>query len=158
MLSRTWPGGGRGLVVATSAYLANAVVATWVAMSNDIPGRPFGFETGLPMAWDFAFGLGTGLSAPLAMLIALAVLTVSVARHQSRRSIAAIGLFGFCFLVGMLVEPIIWDAIRGELQLLVTAVVVVNAVLPIVIISLAIWMHTTQRGLHGRPRVEVPSG
>ena len=42
MLSPTWQGGRRGLVVATSAYLANAVVATWVAMSNDFPGRPFG--------------------------------------------------------------------------------------------------------------------
>ena len=138
MLSRTWRGGWRGLVVATGAYLVHAAVATWVAMLNDIPGRPFGVGTGLPIAWDFAFGLGTGLSAPLAVLVALAVLAVSVARNQSRRSIAAIGFLGWCFLLGMLVEPIIWDVIRGEHEPLVTGIVIANLMIPIVILGLAI--------------------
>ncbi|MEX0667248.1 MAG: hypothetical protein WD313_02840 [Acidimicrobiia bacterium] len=111
------------------------------------------------MAWDFAFGLGSGLSAPLSMLIALAVLTVSVARRGRRRSVLWIGFLGWCFLMGMLVEPILGDAIRGELDLLVTTVIVVNVQLPIVILSLAIrTAHKAERGVHGTPWVELPSG
>ena len=154
MLSRTW----RGLVVATGAYLANAAVATWVAMLNAILGRPFGIETGLPIAWDFAFGLGTGLSAPLAMLIALAVLTVSVARHQSRRSIAAIGFLGWSFLLGMLVEPIFWDVVRGEQEPLVTGIVVANLVIPIIIVGLTIRIAREVGGRANGIPAEVHSG
>ena len=154
MLSRTW----RGLVVATGVYLANGAVATWVAMLHDIPGRPFGIETGLPIAWDFAFGLGTGLSAPLAMLIALAVLTVSVARHQGRRSIVAIGFLGWSFLLGMLVEPIFWDVIRGQHEALVTGVVVANLVIPIAIVGLTMRIGREVGGrVNGIP-TEVHSG
>ena len=156
MLSRTWRGGRRGLVVATAAYLAHAAVATWVAMLNDIPGRPFGVETGLPIAWDFALGFGTGLSAPLAMLIALAVLAASVARNQSRRSIAAIGFLGWCFLLGMVVEPIFWDVIRGEHEALVTGVVVANLAIPIVIVGLTIRIARGAGARAYRVPAEVP--
>ena len=128
----------RALVVASTAYLANSAVATWVAISNDIPGRPFGIKTGLPNVWDFAFGLGTGLSAPLSMLIALAVLTVAIARHQRHRYIPWIGFLGCCFLAGMLAEPILGEAMRGERGQLVTGIVVANVLLPIVIIGLTI--------------------
>ena len=142
--------------MATGAYLAHAAVATWAAVLNDIPGRPFGIETGLPIAWDFAFGFGTGLSAPLAMLIALAVLTASVARNQSRRSMAAIGFLGWCFLVGMLVEPIIWDVIRGEQKALVTAIVVANLAIPVVIVGLTIRIAREAGARANRVPAEVP--
>ena len=142
--------------MATAAYLAHAAVATWVAMLNDIPGRPFGVETGLPIAWDFAFGLGTGLSAPLAVLLALTVLTVSVARNQSRWSVAAIGFLGWCFLLGMLVEPIIWDVIRGEHEPLVTGIVVANLAIPIVIVGLTIRIARETGARANRVPAEVP--
>ncbi len=142
--------------MAAAAYLAHAAVATRVAMLNDIPGRPFGVETGLPIAWDFAFGLGTGLSAPLAVLIALTVLAVSVARNQSRRSIAAIGFLGWCFLLGMLVEPIIWDVIRGEHEPLVTGIVVANLAIPIVIIGLTIRIAREAGARANRVPAEAP--
>ena len=152
MLTGTW----RALVVATGAYLVTAAVATWVAMLNGIPGRPFGVETGLPIAWDFALGLGTGLSAPLAVLIALAVLTVSVARNQSRRSSAAIGFLGWCFLLGMLVEPIIWAVIRGEHEPLVTGIVVANLAIPVVIVCLTIRIAREAGDRANRVPAEVP--
>ncbi len=159
MVFATLRGPRRSLVIVSGAYLVNALVGTWLAISTDIPGRPFGVETGLPVAWDFAFGLGSGLSAPLWMLMALAVLTLAVARRDSRRSAFWIGFLGWCFLIGMLVEPIFGDAIRGELEPLVTAVIVVNVLLPIVILSWAIrTAREAERDLHGTPWGELRSG
>jgi hypothetical protein len=61
--------------------------------------------------------------------------------------------------MGMLVEPILGDAITGELDLLVTTIIVVNVLLPIVILSLAIrTARQTERGLHEMTWVELPNG
>jgi len=158
MFFPTLRGARRGLVTASSAYLVNAVVGTWLAISNDIPGRPLGIQTRLPVALDFILGLGTGLSAPLSMLIALAVLTVSIARRDSRRSVFWIRFLGWCLLVGMLIEPILGEAIRGERELLVTGVIVVNVLLPILILGLAIRTARDAAPAEGEPRVELPSG
>lgn len=158
MVFATLRGPRRGLVIVSSAYLVNALIGTWLAISNDIPGRPFGIQTGLPVALDFAFGLGSGLSAPLPMLIALAVLANSVARQDGRRSIFWIGVLGCCFLAGMLVEPTLGEAIRGQRQMVVIGVVIANVLLPIVIIGLAIrTARQVDGGLH-EARVELPSG
>jgi hypothetical protein len=138
MLFPTLRGHRRALVIASSVYLAIAGLGTWLAIANDIPARPMGLRTGLPVAWDFAIGLGSGLSAPLPMLIALAVLAVSVARRQSRRSLRWIGFLAWCFLVGMLVEPIPVEAIRGEQEPLVLGITVANVLLPIAILGLTI--------------------
>jgi hypothetical protein len=131
-------GARTGPVVAAVAYLANAAVGTWIAIRNDIPGRPLGIETGLPIALDFTVGLGTGLSAPLILLIALALLAGSVARRGRRRSIFWMGILGWCFLVGMLIEPVLGQAMRGEHGALVMAVVVLNVLLPVLLIGLTV--------------------
>ena len=132
--------GRTGLVVGALAYLVNAAVGTWMAIENDIPGRPLGIETGLPVALDFTFGLGSGLSAPLILLIALAFLAVTVALRGGRRSIFWMGILGWCFLVGMLIEPVLGEAMRGEHGALVVVIVALNVVLPVLLIGLAIGM------------------
>jgi len=128
----------RGLVGACWAYLLNAGIGTWYAISHEIPGRPLGLQTGLPVALDFVVGLGSGLSAPLAMLIALTVLTVSVTKRESQRTVFWIGVLGSCFLVGMLIEPILWEVLKGDQGPLSTAVVIANTLLPIAMLALAV--------------------
>ncbi len=127
-----------GLVVAALAYLVNAAVGTWIAIRKDIPGRPLGIETGLPVALDFTVGLGSGLSAPLILLIALALFAAAVALRGGRRSIFWMGILGGCFLIGMLIEPVLGEAMRGEHGALVVAIVALNVLLPILLIGLAI--------------------
>ena len=127
-----------GLVVAALAYLVNAAAGTWIAIRRDIPGRPLGIQTGLPVALDFTVGLGSGLSAPLILLIALAMLGVTVALRGGRRSIFWMGILGGCFLVGMLIEPVLGEAMRGEHGALVVVIVALNVLLPMLLIGLAI--------------------
>ena len=127
-----------GLVVAALGYLVNAAVGTWTAIKNDIPGRPLGIETGLPVALDFTIGLGSGLSAPLILLIALAVLSARVAHRGTRRSIFWTGILGWCFLLGMLIEPVLGEAMRGEHGVLVSAIVALNVLIPVLLSGLAI--------------------
>lgn len=125
-------------MIASVAYLIDAAIGTWYAIANDIPGRPLGIQTGLPVALDFTVGLGSGLSAPLLMLIALGFLAVSVVRRGGRRSILWIGLLGWCFLVGMLIEPILGEAMDGQHEPFVVGIIVANVILPIMMIGMAI--------------------
>jgi hypothetical protein len=127
-----------GLVISSVAYLINAAIGTWYAIANDIPGRPLGIQTGLSVALDFTVGLGSGLSAPLVMLIALGFLAVSVIRHGGRRPILWMGLLGGCFLVGMLIEPIVGQAMDGEHEPLAIGIILANVILPIMMIGMAI--------------------
>lgn len=126
------------MVVAAVAYLVNAAVGTWIAITDNIPGRPLGVETGLPVALDFTVGLGSGLSAPLILLIALALLAARLALRGGRRSIVWMGILGCCFLVGMLIEPVLGEAMRGEHGMLVLVIVALSVVLPVLLIGLAI--------------------
>ena len=137
-----------GLVVAALAYLVNATVGTWVAIRQDIPGRPLGIETGLPVALDFTVGLGSGLSAPLILLIALAMFAATVAVRGGRRSIFWMGILGGCFLIGMLVEPVLGEAMRGEHGAHVVVIIAFNVLLPVMLIGLAI---ATLRGMEPGP-------
>ena len=126
------------LAVVALVYLVNAAVGTWVAIRKDIPGRPLGIESGLPVALDFTVGLGSGLSAPLILLIALAIFAATVALRGGRRSIFWTGILGGCFLIGMLVERVLGEAMRGEHGAQVVVIITMNVLLPIMLIGLAI--------------------
>lgn len=122
-------------------YLANAGLGTWLAIRLDLPGRPFGLRTGLTPVWDFVLGLGTALSAPLVLLVALVVLNTLIRRQGAirRRAAAGLALLGTGFLIGMLAEPITWRLLRSsEVDPVLAGVVIANLVLPVVIVALSL--------------------
>jgi hypothetical protein len=125
----------------SGAYLAAAAVGTWVAVRDDLPGRPFGWDLPLSPVANFVVGLGTALSAPLVLLLALVWLNVLLAREPEtgRRAAGLIALLGIGFGVGMLAEPITWQLfVSGSVDLLPGAIIVANLVLPASMVILAL--------------------
>ncbi|MDP8958415.1 MAG: hypothetical protein M3N51_04270 [Actinomycetota bacterium] len=97
------------LVAVSSLYLANAALGTVLALRDGLPARPLGISTGLPPLWDFTVGLGTALSAPLILLVALAVLNVLLFRPPAHRAALALAVLAAGFTAGALVEPVTWS-------------------------------------------------
>ena len=90
----------------SASYLAVGAVGTWVAVRHGLVARPFGWDLGgVPLP---GFVLGTALSAPLPMSLALVVANLLLWRGgpTERRAARMIGLFGIGFTIGMLAEPI----------------------------------------------------
>ena len=73
----------RALLAVSVLYLLNAVAGTWLAVRDQLSGRPFGWQTGLAPLSGFVYGPGTALSAPLALLLLLIVLTLLMVRRGS---------------------------------------------------------------------------
>jgi len=123
-------------------YLVTAGIGTWLAVQEDLAGRPFGWNPGLAPLPSFVFGLGTALSAPLLLLVALmaAVVTLHVGSDGVRRAGAGVtALLGGGFLIGMLAEPITWELLRsGPMLSPVAAIVVANIALPMVLVIMAV--------------------
>lgn len=134
--------GSAALLGASALYLANAGLGTWLAIEADLPGRPLGPRTGLAPLWDFVFGLGTALSAPLVLLLALVVLNALIQRGGAvrRRAAGDLALLGTGVLVGVLVEPITWRVLHpsGFDPALAAAVVSANLLLPAAIVALSL--------------------
>ncbi|MDP9495593.1 MAG: hypothetical protein M3P87_10180 [Actinomycetota bacterium] len=125
----------------SGAYMATAAVGTWVAVRDDLAGRPFGWDLHLSPLANFVIGLGTALSAPLGLLLALVWLNVLLGREPKtgRRAAGVIALLGIGLLVGMLAEPITWHLFdAGAVDLLPAAIIVANLVLPAVLATLAL--------------------
>ena len=126
----------------SGAYLAAAALGTWVAIRDDLVGRPFGWDLPLSPLANFLVGLGTALSAPLVLLLALVWLNTLLGREPKtgRRAAGLIALLGIGFLVGMLAEPITWQLFggSGSLDLLPAAIIVANLVLPAAMVILAL--------------------
>ena len=125
----------------SAAYLATGAFATWLAVQDDLVGRPFGWDLDLEPLPGFVFGLGTGLSAPLVLLLALIVVNFFVGRGErsERHAAGLIALLGTGFLVGMLAEPITWEIFNsGSADRIQAAVIIANLVLPAAMVMLAI--------------------
>lgn len=125
----------------SGAYLANAALGTWLAIRGDLAGRPFGWDLHLTALSNFVFGLGTALSAPLVLLLALVAANLLIGRGEKTRRWAAgaIALLGIGFFFGMLAEPISWEVFdTGSFDLLPAAVVITNLLLPLAMVILAI--------------------
>ena len=125
----------------SAVYLATAAFATWLAVREGLAGRPFGWDLGLQPLPSFVFGLGTALSAPLVLLLALIVITFFVGRadRSGRRAAGLLVILGIGFLVGMLAEPITWQLLNsGSSDRIQAAVVIANLALPVVMVLLAV--------------------
>jgi len=140
------------------AYLATAALGTWLAIRDDLAGRPFGWETSLTPLESFVFGLGTALSAPLILVVALVAANLLMRRSRTPAARAAylIALLGAGFFVGMLAEPITQDILDpGSVGPLPTAIVIANLLLPLALVLLAIRI----RGrIRVRPSIDEAGG
>lgn len=128
------------LAVVSGLYLVNAAIGTWLAVRDDLPGRPFGWSTGLTPLSDFLFGLGTALSAPLVLLLLLAGLNLLVLRGNAvgRWATTAIVVLGFGFLIGAVAEPGTWEFLSvGSISPLIATVLIANVMLPIAMVIVA---------------------
>ena len=128
----------------SAIYLVVAGSGTWVAISRDLSGRPFGIVTDLSVIQSFVFGLGTALSAPLVLLLLLAALNAWLLRSDDRRPIQLITILAGAFLVGMVVEPIFGEVLAGSHDLPVTILVAANVLVPLAMLGY---------GLTASPRV-----
>jgi len=129
----------RALALISGAYLAVGTLGTWVAMRDGLAGRPFGWDLGISPVSGFVFGLGTALSAPLVLLLALAFANLLLWRNGrlARRATETIALLGAGFAVGMLAEPITWDPGTWS-DWPTTAIVIANLVLPLMLVLLGL--------------------
>lgn len=109
-----------------------------MAISRDLPGSPLGLRTGLPVHLKFVFGLGTVLSAPLILLLTLMALNWWMVRTSDLPVAKWIGTLGVGFLAGMLVEPILGEALTGLHDPGLIAVVSVNVVVPSALVALGL--------------------
>jgi hypothetical protein len=122
-----------GLVAGTVIYLANGALGTVVAVDKGLPGEPFGITTGLDPATDFLVGLGTALSPPLVLLVALAVVVLIAVRGVRWGAILS-AVAGAGFLLGMLAEPITYRVLSpGGFEFTLATIVVLNLVLPVIL-------------------------
>ena len=132
------------MALLSTVYLGVAGAGTWVAVSRDLAGEPFGIATDLPVMQGFAFGLGTALSAPLVLLLLLIAFNVWLLHSDDQRPLRLITILAAGFLVGMLAEPILGQALVGGHDLLVTILVAANLLVPMAMLTY---------GLTASPRV-----
>ncbi len=125
----------------SGAYLAVAALGTWVAVRDDLAGRPFGWDLPLSPLSNFVFGLGTALSAPLVLLLALVAANLLLGRGQQvrRRAAGVIAFLGTGFEIGMLAEPISRNVLDSFSRDPLTSVIVsANLLLPLAMVILAV--------------------
>jgi len=98
----------RKTITVAVVYLAASAVATVVAVQHDLPAHVFNSTSDNPVSQDLV-SRGTALSAPIQMLVVLAVLIVLAALRWRGRSIAVIGIviYGGLSLLGSLFEHIV---------------------------------------------------
>ena len=132
------------MMLLSAVYLGVAGSGTWVAASRDLAGQPFGIVSELSVIQSFVFGLGTALSAPLVLLLLLIALNAWMLCSDDGRPIRLITILAGGFLVGMLVEPITGEVLRGRHDLKVTILVAANLMVPLAMLAY---------GLTASPRV-----
>jgi hypothetical protein len=141
----------------SGAYLATAVLGTWLAVRDGLVGRPFGWAIDMTPLSGFVFGLGTALSGPLVLLLALvaANLRLRLDEGAEQRGAGWIAILGAGFLGGMLAEPILWDVFEPGVGPLKAATMIANVLLPLSLTILAVRFR--QRIPHTDSRAEGPS-
>lgn len=122
------------------AYLATAVLGTWLAVRDGLIGRPFGWAIDMTPLSGFVFGLGTALSGPLVLLLALVAANLWLRQGERAGQLAAvwIAILGVGFVGGMLAEPITWDVLEPGVGPLKAATVIANVLLPLAMVILAV--------------------
>ena len=131
----------------SGAYLATAVLGTWLAVRDGLVGRPFGWAIDMTPLSGFVFGLGTALSAPLVLLLALvaANLRLRQGERAEQRAAGWIAILGAGFLAGMLAEPITWDVFEPGVGPLKAAIVIANILLPLSMVILGVRVRRIRR-------------
>src|SRR5215510_373667 len=80
------------LVASTIIYMVFALIATAIAIAENLPAEFAGSSTGLTVISDFLYGMGTAMSPPLyALIIQLAFLLLSP-RKDRWGTISVLGL------------------------------------------------------------------
>jgi len=141
----------------SGAYLTTAVLGTWLAVQDGLFGRPCGWAIDMTALSGFVFGLGTALSGPLVLLLALVAANLGLRQGERAEQRAAvwIAILGAGFLVGMLAEPITWDVLEPGVGPLKAATVVANILLPLSMVILGVWIRGRNRRTGSR--AEGPS-
>ena len=122
----------------SGVYLTTAVLGTWLAVRDGLVGRPFGWTIDMTPLSGFVFGLGTALSGPLLLLLALVAANLGLrqAGTVEQRAAVWIAILGVGFLAGMLAEPITWDLLEPGVGPLKAATVIANILLPLAMVIL----------------------
>ena len=101
----------RKLLIVSVLYLINAGLGTALALRDDIPAEFAGIRTGKPVWRDFVTLWGTGLSAPLFMLVAHALFIILAGRGV-RAGEVGLRVNAAVFIIGMLGEPVAYRALN----------------------------------------------
>ena len=99
-------------------------------------------------------GLGTALSAPLILLIALATanLMLYMKGRPARFGLIAVSVLGAGFLVGMLAEPVTWAMLgKGRVDGLIAGVVIANIVLLMLLVLLPARIQSEKTAIPRKP-------
>ena len=104
------------------------IAGTWLAVRDGLVGRPLGWAIDMTPLSGFVFGLGTALSGPLVLLVALvaANLRLRLDEGAEQRAAGWIAILGAGFLGGMLAEPILWDVFEPGVGSLEAATMIAN--------------------------------
>lgn len=101
----------RWLITSSILYVVIALMAAFVAITENLPAQPLGESSGSgsPVWQDFLYGSGTAMSPGLPWLIAQAILTWFASRKGRWGTIGVAGLTLFGLLSGVfaLAEPIV---------------------------------------------------
>ena len=137
----------------SAAYLATAVLGTWLAVRDGLVGRPFGWAIDMTPLSGFVFGLGTALSAPLVLLLALvaANLLLRQGERAEQRAAGLITILGAGFLAGMLAEPIFWEVFEPGVGALKAATLGANVLLPLSMVILGARARTRPQRIGSDP-------
>ena|SRR5690348_17273763 len=126
------------LLLASSLYLILAGAGTWVAVRENLAAGFLGVLNGQDPLLDFPF-IGTGLSAPLILLVIQVFLMAGLARGV-RRETCALGLviLGGMYIVGQLGEPILWQAFVPALRPEIALIGIANVLCPLAMVMLGL--------------------
>ncbi len=123
------------------AYLAVSAAGTAIAIRDHLPANFAHWDlSGGNVTRDFLVGAGTALSAPLLMLVALAVLLVLCGRPTRTGDISLVLLvpLAIAFVIGMVGEPVARSALGSAGSHIDRTIVVIAALaLPVVIATAA---------------------
>ena len=118
-----------------AAYLAVSAAATVISIRDDLPANFANWHlTSENLTRDFLIGAGTALSAPLVVLIALAVLLVLCAQptQTGRIALALLVVVAVGLVVGMVGEPVAREALdEAGAHIDRTVIVIAGLVLPL---------------------------
>jgi membrane-bound ClpP family serine protease len=130
------------LIAVVAGYLVASFVGVAVAVGNDWPAAAGGILQSDRPVWVDALAFnGTALSAPLYLLVLLAVFLVLSLRHGRRGTVGLIGLaaIGLVTALGMISEPIMWRSLApGTFTALPAAIALVLLFLSCLMAYLAV--------------------